>query len=101
MDEEGDDDFFQEAVYGMNFDHPAVDTDDCGASPDISSVAEQPGFGGSRSSWNNGASICVPSHPGPLSSFRAEVGIPTQADPSQRAAGLGSTDGSQVAIGAL
>lgn len=101
MDEGVDDGYFQEALWGMMFNCPAIDTNDGDVYPDLVGGAEQPGLGGLRGSWNNGASVHGPSDSGLLSPFGAVAGIPPQVDPSQSVARLGSADGSQVAIEAL
>lgn len=57
---------------------------------------------GSSESWNNGSSVPVPSESEytghRLSSVGSGIEIPHQDGPGQIVAGLGSADGSQVAI---
>lgn len=57
----------------------------------------------SSETWNIGASVTGPSEseyidPEFLTSIESGIGVPTQVFPDQSVAGLGSDDGSQVAV---
>lgn len=89
--------YVQEALWAMNYDCLALDTDDGIAYPGFSGEAGQPHLGGPPETWKNGSSDCGPSDCGLLFYSRKRVGVPAHFDPDQSVAKLGSTDVTQAA----
>lgn len=101
-----DDGLFPTAPPELSFGFPALDTSEFDAYPGVSGVAELADSEGSSETWNNGASDGGLSESGYIDPQLLLLGgagmdIPPQGSPGQSVAGLGSSDGSQVAIEAL